>query len=230
MNLYLVINLSVIAIPLILSFDRKVAFYRRWPAVLLSASIVAFVYLVWDVWATRQGHWWFSDEYVGAFRLFGLPAGEILFFFTVPFSCLFLYEVVGAYAGDRRRKIPRIIWIALAVLFAAIAFVFRGQGYTMGALASVAVFFLSSALTSVLNRRQFWLYLVLSGIGFLVVNGVLTALPVVSYGEGAIWGFRVYRIPLEDFFYCFSLLGFNGIVYSLLRRPLSIAAKVESAG
>jgi lycopene cyclase domain-containing protein len=228
MNLYLGLNLLVVALPVALSFDRKVAFYRRWPAVLLSSTVVAVVYLLWDVWATWKGHWWFSREHVGDFRLFGLPAGEILFFFAVPFSCLFLFEVVGAYWGDRKLKVPRAVWIALAALFAGLAVAFRGQGYTMAVLSSVAAFFAAASLTPVLGRRQFWLYLLLSGVGFLVVNGVLTALPVVSYGEEAIWGLRLYTIPLEDFFYCLSLLGFNGLVYSVLRRPMSLG-KSESA-
>jgi lycopene cyclase domain-containing protein len=48
---------------------------------------------------------------------------------------------------------------------------------------------------------------------FGIFNHVLTSLPVVSYSPQAITGLRVGTIPVEDFFYNFSLLSFYLIIY-----------------
>ena len=220
MSLYVIINLAVLAVPLVLSFDRKVAFYRKWPSVILSAAIVGAAYIAWDVFAARNGHWWFNHQHTGTFRLYGLPLGEILFFFTVPFSCLFIYQVVEAYFRERTLRIPQWIWLIPAFGAAAAAAVFRQNGYTFLVMLSVAAFFLLATASPILRSFHFWLALGLSLVAFLIVNGVLTALPIVGYGDEAIWGVRVYTIPLEDFFYCISLLGFNILLYRFLRTKL----------
>jgi lycopene cyclase domain-containing protein len=57
----------------------------------------------------------------------------------------------------------------------------------------------------VLSRR----YVYFSGVMiafFLIVNGILTALPVVMYSSHAITGYRVMSIPIEDFAYLFALI------------------------
>jgi hypothetical protein len=46
-------------------------------------------------------------------------------------------------------------------------------------------------------------------------QGILTALPVVPYNPTAIWGPRFITIPLEDFFYNYSLLSFYLLVYRM---------------
>jgi len=224
MSVYVIINLSVVAIPLVLSFDRKVAFFRRWPAVIVSAVVVGAAYIAWDVFAAARGDWGFNERYIGGFELFGLPPGELLFFFTVPYSCLFIYEVVHAYLREKTFGVPRLVPLAAAAAAVVLAVVFRNQDYTFLVMLSVAAFVLPAAWTPIFSSRNFWIFLALSLLAFLIVNGLLTALPIVVYGEQAIWGVRVYRIPLEDFFYCLSLLGLNLLLYRLLRPLLTIRA------
>jgi lycopene cyclase domain-containing protein len=212
-NLYLWIDLAILAVPLVLSFDRKVRYVRRWPAVLCSALVIAAVYLPWDVLKTAYRVWGFSERYAGTYRLLGLPPGELLFFLVVPFSCLFIYEVVRAYFPERLWPVPVWVWLGL---------VFRAQAYTFSVMVAVAAFFTLAALLlpGLLRSRHFWLAMLLSYVPFLIFNGLLTALPVVVYNDAENWGVRVYTIPLEDFLYSFSLLGLNLLVYLPLRRAL----------
>jgi len=221
-NLYLWIDLAILAAPLALSFDRKVHYVRWWPAVLLSALIIAAVYIPWDMLKTAYGVWGFNPRYAGRFRLLGLPAGELLFFFVVPFSCLFIYEVVRAYFREAEVRVPRWVWLGAAAACLAAALAFRQQAYTFTVMLSVAVFLTLAALLApaLLASRRFWLAMILTYVPFLLSNGLLTALPVVTYNDAENWGVRVYTIPLEDFFYSFSLLGFNLLVYLPLRRAL----------
>jgi lycopene cyclase domain-containing protein len=220
MNLYLWILVGIAAVPLVFSFDKKVHYVSRWPAMFASAGIVGVVYIGWDILKTEADVWGFVERYAGSVKILGLPLPEILFFLVVPFSCIFIYEVVRAYFRERIVEIPRWIWFALAAVLAVLAVVFRARVYTLTVLISVAVFFaLTAAIRPVLlGSRHFWLAVALTYVPFLIFNGLLTAVPIVVYNDAENWGIRVYTIPLEDFFYSFSLLGFNFLVFRLFRR------------
>lgn len=221
MGLYLWLDLLIIAFPLALSFDRKVRYVRRWPAALASAVLVGAPFLAWDSFMSARGAWGFTDRFAGTFRFLSLPLGEFAFFLAVPFSCLFIYEVVRAYVPEKILRIGRLPWIAAAAVCAGAAFLLRARLYTSTVLAAAALFFAIAAAFApdALARRRFWISILVSYVPFLIANGVLTALPVVTYGDQAILGFRVSTIPIEDFLYSFSLLGFNLLAYRLFRGP-----------
>lgn len=220
MSTYLIVNLAAVALPLALSFDKKVAFYKKWPAVFPAVAVVAVAYLVWDVIVTARGDWWFNEAHFGGAKVWGLPLEELLFFVTVPYACLFIYEVVRAYLPERAVAFPRLLAFGLAAVAIALSLVFRERDYTFLVFLSVAAFFLVGGLAfpGLLRSLHFWLYLGISYVPFLVVNGVLTGLPVVLYNPDEILGIRVITIPLEDFFYNLSLLGLCGMAYVAFRR------------
>lgn len=219
MSLYLWLDLLVAAGPLALSFDRRVAYVRSWPVVLASAVIVGVPFVAWDVLAAAAGIWWWSDRFTGSPLLSSLPLGELAFFLVVPFSCLFIYEVLAAYLPARSVPFPR--WLAVAI--AAVSFAAGGaslpRSYTAVVLAAFGLFFLLTALLrpSLLRERTVWATFAVSFVPFALVNGILTALPVVLYNPSAILGLRVTTIPIEDFFYSFSLVGYLLLVYRGLR-------------
>ncbi|WP_322785988.1 lycopene cyclase domain-containing protein [Alkalispirochaeta alkalica] len=220
---YTLISLIILAGPLALSFDSRVAFYQYWPGVAAASLLVGGLYIIWDVGVTRRGHWSFNPRYTGTARLLGLPRGEILFFFTVPYACLFIYEVVVAYFGDA-------LWFHWSPWFSGLlllasglaAWRYRGQGYTRLVMLSLILFFLVQFLLvpDLLATRAFWVFLGLSFLAFLVFNGLYTALPTIWYNPREIWGIRAGTIPLEDFFYNFSLLGLSLVVHLTLRGGL----------
>jgi lycopene cyclase domain-containing protein len=224
--LYLLFNAAVLAGPLALSFDRRVGFYRHWPKVGVSIVTVGLVYVLWDIAVTRAGHWWFNPDFTGALRIAGLPLGEILFFITVPYACLFVYEVIGAYFGERtgtNTRLVRFICTVLATGAIVVAVVFRGQGYTALVMVSVAVMLVVSSILDpkIWLSSHTFVYFGFSLVLFLIANSVLTAVPIVGYGEEAIWGARVITIPLEDFFYNAGMLGLYLLVYRLAGRVIA---------
>ncbi|MFP4267274.1 MAG: lycopene cyclase domain-containing protein [Spirochaetaceae bacterium] len=219
MSVYLLLDLLVLSAPLLLSFDKKVAFYRRWPAVGFSILIVGGVFVLWDVGATLRGDWSFSKEYTGGLRIAGLPLEEILFFVVVPYACIFILEVVRAYFPEREFRFSRWAAAVLGLLFVLAGLIFYRYPYTLTVLVVTGVFFLFAGIIGrrELGRRSFWLALAISYVPFVIANGVLTGMPVVLYGEGHILGIRIGTIPLEDFFYSFAMLGFNFLVFLLVR-------------
>jgi lycopene cyclase domain-containing protein len=220
MSRYLVINLIIIAGPLLFSFWRPVLYYRRWPALLFAVATAGTVYIAWDSWVTAKGHWGFNPDYLLGIEFLSLPIEEYMFFIVAPFSCIFIYEVLRAKSRERTVRFPKGAALGISVMFFAGSAVFSGQGYTMLVLGSCGLFFLAAAF---LGRRQlasshYWLYLLISFLPFLIFNHLLTVAPIVTYNPEAIWGVRIISIPLEDFFYNFSMLSFYLMAYLAVRK------------
>lgn len=215
-HLYSLIAVAVLAGPLALSFDDKVHFLTHWPAVALASLVTGVLYLFWDSLVVLRGDWSFNPRFTGTFRIFRLPVGEILFFVAVPYACLFLFEVVRAYfPGTELWNVNKSSLFAGALVFVVAAWIFRKLGYTLLAMASVALFLSTLALThpTLVGRTEFWIWFGLCFVAFGLVNGLYTALPTIHYNPKAIWGLRVGTIPLEDFFYNLSYLGLTLCFY-----------------
>jgi lycopene cyclase domain-containing protein len=217
---YLLINVFIIAIPLALTFDKRTAYHRQIPAVGFATGVVSACYLIWDVFVTARGEWSFNGKYLTGLQLLNIPLEEVLFFITVPYSCLFIYEVVLFATTDRFCKMSTPVVITAIVLLAAASLALRDQGYTSKALASCS-FFLTVAYwldRPLLTSRRYWTWLAICYMPFLLVNSVLTALPVVEYNPTAIFGLRLFTIPVEDFFYNYAMLSFYLLFYRLRRK------------
>lgn len=220
--LYLLLNLAAIAVPLLLSFDRKVQFYRRWPYLFPAILIVGTPFVLWDIHFANSGYWGFNERYLTGMELFGLPLAEVLFFFTVPYACIFIYETLGAYWGDRIRHMPLeyALWILIAGA-AVLFFAFPGRIYTMTATLPAAAVAAGLLIFRPVYTRQLTAAFLVSVIPFLLMNGILTGTglpePVVWYSGEVFSGLRIGTIPFEDNFYSFSLIALNIIVMEALR-------------
>src|ERR1700761_1345965 len=94
---YLLIDLLTLLFPLLLSFDKKVAFYKTWKYLWRGVLLTGIFFIVWDVLFTRLGVWSFNDAYILGIRIGGLPIEEWLFFIVVPYACAFIYSCLLAY-------------------------------------------------------------------------------------------------------------------------------------
>jgi lycopene cyclase domain-containing protein len=72
--------------------------------------------------------------------------------------------------------------------------------------------------TKILKQRLFWVFWGIVTLLMIVVNGYLTWRPIVIYNEAKMIGIRLFTIPLEDFFFGFSLIGLNLIIWEYFNR------------
>ncbi|OHD10885.1 MAG: hypothetical protein A2Z96_03975 [Spirochaetes bacterium GWB1_48_6] len=224
---YVLIPSLAVLVPLILSFDEKVGFYQFFIPYLISTTLVGLLYLIWDALVVIKGHWKFNDDFVGTWRFFHLPLGEYLFFFFIPYSCLFLYEVGRAYFGSFI-VFPWIGMISqiISIIILGLAFIYRKKGYSFLALVSVALFFQLQGIffPELLGSFDFLFFIGFSTLGFLLVDGIYTSLPTIFYNPQSYWNIRIFSIPLEDFLYNLSHLGLILIVYLLAKSWFRLAA------
>lgn len=225
--LYLLINAFTILGPLILSFDKKVAFYEVLPRAFVAAAIVAVPFLIWDEIFTRAGFWGFNPDYLSGIYLMSLPIEEVLFFFTIPIACTFIYACLNnwfpenALAAKEKRITSGLL---LFVIFLAI--VHRQFWYTVTTFSLLAIFlgYLRWYTETPYMHYVYRAYLVCL-IPFCIVNGILTgsmiAEPVVWYNDAAFTSIRIGTIPFEDFLYGFLLVLGNIVVLEKIsiRKP-----------
>jgi lycopene cyclase domain-containing protein len=220
---YFVILAASLLGPLALSFDKKVAFYKKWKYVFAAMLLPALFYIVWDIFFTARGVWSFNERYITGLRLVNLPVEEVLFFFVVPYCCVFIYECIRCYfPGLQNKAWANIVLMLMAVLLLVTGIVFYNHYYTsytfiLTALAIVFVRWKKNSLPG-FDGAAFLLSYAIILVPFLIVNGFLTAIPVVLYNNAQNLGCRIYSIPFEDVFYGFLLVLMNVVIFEWLRN------------
>lgn len=223
MSTYLQILIGAFIFPFILSFDKRVSFFRNWIFLFPALIITSTIFIIWDVYFTRQGVWGFSPEHLSGIYLFSLPLEECLFFFVIPYASVFTYDVVKAYFKKvKGNRIAGIFNQTLIALSALLIFLYGGKIYTLSTFIFLSI--LLSLHQWIFKKpwmNQFYLAYGLVLIPFLLVNGLLTgtaiAGEVVWYNEHEFSGFRIVSIPFEDIFYGFGLILMNVTLYELFR-------------
>ncbi|RYD79788.1 MAG: lycopene cyclase domain-containing protein [Sphingobacteriales bacterium] len=217
---YLLLNLASVFFPFILSFDNKVAFYKQWKYLFPAAIITAFFFLVWDYFFTISGVWQFNERYILGIKILSLPIEEWLFFFTVPYACVFIYEVLPKYfKSPFSHKLAKIFFQILGISLFICGAVFIGRVYTSTVFIFTALFILLClAWLKIPHLGYFLLAYLVQIIPFLIVNGILTSLPVVIYNNQENLGLRIYTIPAEDTIYSLLLLLMNVAFFEFLRK------------
>lgn len=205
---YLLFDIICVLFPFLLSFDKKVAFYKTWKYLFPAMFITGAFFVLWDILFTAQGVWGFNPKYITGINLFNLPIEEVLFFICVPYSCVFIYEVVNAYTKrDVLGTCGTRISILVSILSLIACVLFYDKTYTIvNAGICLAVVLFTSFIYKFRNLGRFYLAYFISLIPFLLCNGILTALPIVTYNDNENMAIRIYTIPMEDVFYCLSLL------------------------
>ncbi|MCA0446004.1 MAG: lycopene cyclase domain-containing protein [Bacteroidetes bacterium] len=220
---YLLLNIGTILFPVLFSFEKQIRFVRFWPAVIPGILLTGSFFLIWDYLFTLDGVWGFNPVYLTKFYMGPLPVEEILFFITVPFACLFIYELVKFYLPDLNiNKQAQTGFTVLGIALLLIGLFNTDKAYTFIKLSLTG----GGLLFATLMMKPKWLghFLVMflvHLIPFFIVNGILTSLPVVWYNDAENLGIRMGTIPVEDTFYSLLLLLMNVAFFEYFRGKIS---------
>lgn len=222
---YLLVHLFSVFVPVMRSFEKKhIHFAGNFKYLFPATLIMAAIFIAWDVMFTQWGVWGFNHEYTVGLRIFGLPLEEWLFFFTIPYVCMFTYEVLNYFVKPDilGRAAKWITWGHL-LLFSALLILYHDLQYTRWVLLFNVVLL---ALVGVAIRApwmgRFYLMFAVITVPFVLVNGVLTGSffdrMVVWYNNETILNFRILTIPVEDLFYAFGMLLLVTVLYESFRK------------
>jgi lycopene cyclase domain-containing protein len=217
---YLLINILTLAYPLAQSFEYRLKYYKKWYALFPAIVLTAVIFIIWDILKTYYGVWSFNGEYLIGINIINLPIEEWIFFITVPYSCVFIYEVLNYYIKkDYLFSISANITKILATFLLIIGLINYSKIYTFVMFITLGLFLLYIIFyIKPLWLGRFYLAYFVSLIPFLIVNGFLTYLPVVNYNPEHNLGIRIFSIPIEDTIYSLMLILMNITFYEYLQK------------
>jgi len=130
--LYLLLNLISISYPIYKSFDKRVNYHKQWKNVIIAIIPMAIYMIIWDVIFTKNEVWGFNPDYNLGVSFLSLPIEEWMFFIFIPFSSIFIYEVVFYF--DKNDKFKKFgLPMGILTLIISLAFIVFGyhQIYTL---------------------------------------------------------------------------------------------------
>ncbi len=227
MPLYSSILFFSIIIPFILSFDKKVRFYRLWKSLFPSVFIIGLIFLSMDIMFAKSGVWGFNPTYHSHIIFIGLPLEEWLFFIFIPYACIFIHFVFIYYFPNAilSNNFVRIFTGILIIVLVLVITINYEKAYTFFnfSLLIIALIIALFNKNQILNRYYISFLLIL--IPFFIVNAILTGtfIPgeVVWYNESEILGIRILTVPIEDFGYAFCLILLNILMMNYLQKKIN---------
>lgn len=223
---YLLINFFTFIICFIYSFNKKTPFNKQFTAFFKAAIIVAIPFIAWDIWFTAKGVWWFNTSYTIGQTFIGLPLEEWLFFFCIPFACVFTYYYLSrSFNLSWANVFNNLIVFTSCIICIVVALSHPGKIYTQ-------VTAIAATLTLIYMHfvaRREWIgelslvYTILM-LGFFPVNGLLTGFgleaPIVNYNPAEILNIRLLTIPVEDTVYGYTQFLWLIYFFNYFRRDV----------
>ncbi len=218
--LYLYLMAFTISVPLLRSFESRLAYYRSFKALFTAIALTMAVFIPWDILFTDLGIWGFNPRYLSGIYIANLPLGEWLFFIFVPFSCVFIYRVLNYFFPKDwiSQKMAFSLTQYFTWLTLTVAFLSWGSWYTFSAFLFLGLWFaLHTYVLKVSWMPAFYRAYAVVLIPFVMVNGVLTGFgleeEVVWYNDAHNLGYRLLTIPVDDIFYGMGLILMNITLY-----------------
>ncbi len=229
--LYSTLLAASFSAPFLLSFDKKIAFYKHWKYLFPSIVTVALFYIVSDIYFTAQGIWGFNPEYHFRLKISGLPLEEILFFIVIPYACAFIHETLRGYFPNLQLSKKQTLYLSFIFIAAAtlLSILFFDRMYTVYNYSLLVLSLILGLLDKSGELSRFYISFIVMLIPFVIVNGILTGTfienEVVWYNNSETLNFRIFTIPLEDFGYAFSLIFLNILLMTKLKQRFSKSPK-----
>ena len=224
---YLWVNLAVLSVPFVASFDKRVAFVKEWGAFWPACLLTMTGFIAWDVWFTHEGVWGFNEAHLTGVGCLGLPIEEWLFFITVPYACVFTYACFKKYIPQAPLGLGhRAVTTSMAAICIGLALTYWDRAY-LGLTAALCAFWLVGTLIRWRSwMGHFWFAYGVLLFPFVMSNGVLTGLDFWSYpmlhnhpeaiADHIVWynndensGWRLFTMPVDDLLYGMLLIGVN---------------------
>lgn len=224
---YLLIDFLTVIVCFIASFDKRIQFYKQFPAFLKAAVLVAIPFIAWDVWFTHKGVWWFNTSYTIGISIFNLPLEEWLFFLCIPFACVFTFFCLDKFFNlVWANSLSTVIVFISVIVCSLIALLHHDRMYTfVTAVATTLslIFFYFFAKVEWIGKAS--LVFTILMLGFLPVNGVLTGTglesPIVNYNPDEFLNIRILTIPIEDAVYGYTQFLWNIYLFKHFRKTVS---------
>ncbi len=218
---YLLLLLLYLAIPILLSTQKKVRFVFRLRYLLPASIFAGGIFVMWDMRFTEMGIWNFNPDYLTGIELLKLPIEEWLSFLIIPLSSVYIYEWLKIrfekFEQPSAFVILSLIFFAISVI---VAYSFRKNMFTFFTFFLTAIYLGYTVFRNRFKKHytKFYLAFAITLIPFIIISGILNSLPVVIYNSDHIIGAEIFGVPIEKLGFLFLLLLINTTIYEYLNE------------
>lgn len=223
--LYLFLNIASFSIPFIFSFEsRWMHFIRFWKPYFTAIILVGLFFIIWDIYFAYQNIWGFNDQYLVGIRFFKLPLEEWLFFLLIPYSSNFIHYSLQYFfpKATLTKKTAFLITLFLFLISFTVTILNFDRTYTAVNFGVFSMLMLLQLIFKWPHINRFYLSFLIIYVPFILVNSALTGSftenPVVFYNNEENLNLRIGTMPVEDSFYCFSMLYGSILLFEFLKK------------
>lgn len=218
--IYLLLLVVFMAISMALSLRKPLRFQSRlkyfFPPVLFTGAI----FIIWNLRFTELGIFYYNPDYLSGKQILNLPVEEWLFLLVISYIGIFSYEGIRIYM-PRFDRPNLFLGISLVVLLISgiLTYVFRDRLFAFFTFFLLTIYF---GYTIFRNRfkpyyTRFYLSYLITLVPFMLLKGILMALPATGYDPVHIIGIRIFKLPIENLGYLFLLMLINVTIYEYLK-------------
>lgn len=225
MSTFLLINIVVLAIPLILNQRRKNRIGINYLSLLIAIFVNGGLFLIMNYFYYNIGLIDFNYDNLVGLTVFDIPIEYYFFFIVFPYAYIFLYKWTKLYFCHSRPV--RLIYglsLIFTILCIVLALKYSDKPYAFRS------FLLAGSLNWIIYfgfTPRWYAYFIFSflfvSFPYLLIDGTMTLLdvgPTTIYHEDGIVGFHVFTLPLEDIFNFFTLFILTITVYEGVTKKL----------
>jgi len=207
--MFLIINLILLGISLLFSFNEKANFYSKSKYLLTSLSITIVFFSILDLFFTAFGIWKYDLNKSIGFAIFQVPIGAFLLYGVLCFCFLVCFEYINSHTKKGiSKKATDFITIILFLIYFIVGLVSLGNMYTSLIAIFLAVLFFQFLLFPPRWLPNFYKTFAIIILPLLISQLYIMSLKLITYNITEKSQVDIINIPIENG----SLLLLIGIV------------------
>lgn len=217
---FLLLDLFLILIPIVLSFDKNVLAkdHIKWimPAILVPGIIFSTITIIF----TFLGVWGFNSAFLMGSYYREVPIEQHLFFFAFSFAGLGIYNYLNLkFPNNHLQKFS--LSVSNLMLGVCVAFIFfaYAKWYTVVTFSILLLLLLYiEYLNKIRFMYRFYRAYVACLVPFSICYGLLCNLPTLSYNKAETIKLSLANIPLENHFYMMAMLLLSVYLFEFFKQ------------
>ncbi|MBT3386196.1 MAG: lycopene cyclase domain-containing protein [Prolixibacteraceae bacterium] len=218
---YLLLLIGPLIIPIVFGFKKQIGFLSNLKYLIPAILFTGAIFIIWDLRFEERAIWRFNSDFVIGKNILTLPFEEWLYFLTIPFLGVFIYELLKQRFYDFERPNSFLVLsLILFVLFGILAFSTRQKLYPFFTFFLLSIYLGYTIFRNPFKKHytKFYLTYLIMLLPFIFIGGIISALPIIEYNPEHIIGIRLLSIPVENFISLFLLLLMNITIYEFLKE------------
>lgn len=223
---YLLLNVFILAAPLAFSFGKRMHFISNLRYILIAVILVEIVFIPWDMGFAGMNIWRFNPDKILGIFIGNLPLEEYLFFVTLPYMFLFIYEFIRFYIKRDFLRGTHFSFTPVAAIGLSWLLINNFERtYTAIACSFLVLLLLIKLINLRRYMSRFYPALIVCLIPLFILNFILNSMSVIEYSTMAILPVKLGNIPFENFIYDTGIVLLATMGYEWGKRKFPIEAK-----